>query len=151
MHFATKNYYTRGLMNKVSVLSLEKRFKKFDGKIKKTALKTFKILKKKNVSAEIYLAGNQKMRFLNKKFRGKNKSTDVLSFEESRNFVNPPSKYRKIGEIYLNMSDVKGQMSEAGRLLIHGLLHLFGYNHKKKSDRIKMEKTEQRILCSLPL
>ena len=141
-------------MNKVSVLSLERRFKKFDGKIKKTALKTFKILKKKNISVEIYLAGNQKMRFLNKKFRGKNKSTDVLSFEEPKGFIYPPStgglKFKPIGEIYINMSMVKSQMSCVG-LLIHGLLHLFGYNHKKKSDRIKMEKTEQRILCSLPL
>ena len=141
-------------MNKVSVLSLERRFKKFDGKIKKTALKTFKILKKKNVSVEIYLAGNQKMRFLNKKFRGKNKSTDVLSFEEPKGFIYPPStgglKFKPIGEIYINMSMVKSQMSCVG-LLIHGLLHLFGYNHKKKNDRIKMEKIEKKILCLSPL
>ena len=141
-------------MNRVVVLSLEKRFKKFDGKIKKTALKTFKILKKKNVSVEIYLAGNQKMRFLNKKFRGKNKSTDVLSFEEPKGFIYPPStgglKFKPIGEIYINMSMVKSQMSCVG-LLIHGLLHLFGYNHKKKNDRIKMEKIEKKILCLSPL
>lgn len=141
-------------MNRVVVLSLEKRFKKFDGKIKKTALKTFKILKKKNVSVEIYLAGNQKMRFLNKKFRGKNKSTDVLSFEEPKGFIYPPStgglKFKPIGEIYINMSMVKSQMSCVG-LLIHGLLHLFSYNHKKKNDRIKMEKIEKKILCLSPL
>jgi len=141
-------------MNRVVVLSLEKRFKKFDGKIKKTALKTFKILKKKNISVEIYLAGNQKMRFLNKKFRGKNKSTDVLSFEEPKGFIYPPStgglKFKPIGEIYINMSMVKSQMSCVG-LLIHGLLHLFSYNHKKKNDRIKMEKIEKKILCLSPL
>jgi len=141
-------------MNRVVVLSLEKRFKKFDGKIKKTALKTFKILKKKNISVEIYLAGNQKMRFLNKKFRGKNKSTDVLSFEEPKGFIYPPStgglKFKPIGEIYINMSMIKSQMSCVG-LLIHGLLHLFSYNHKKKNDRIKMEKIEKKILCLSPL
>ena len=137
-------------MNKVSVLSLEKRFKKFDGKIKKTALKTFKILKKKNVSAEIYLAGNQKMRFLNKKFRGKNKSTDVLSFTEPMNFPHPETKTRFLGEIYLNIQDSRFKIQDS-RLLIHGLLHLFGYNHKKKNDRIKMEKIEKKILCLSPL
>lgn len=136
------------MANKVAVLSLEKKFKKFDGKIKKTALKIFKILKKKNVSVEVYLAGNQKMRFLNKKFRRKDKSTDVLSFEEPKGFIYPKSKFKPIGEVYINVSSVKCQMSS---LLIHGLLHLFGYNHKKKNDRIKMEKKERQILCSLPL
>lgn len=136
---------------RVAVLSLEKRFKKFDGKIKKTALKILEILKKKNVSVEIYLTGNQKMRFLNKKFLGKNKSTDVLSFEEPKGFIYPPERaIKRIGEIYLNMSMINNQRSMI-YLLTHGILHLFGYNHKKKSDRIKMEKMEQKILCSLPL
>ena len=134
---------------------MEKKFKKFDGKIKKTALKIFKILKKKNVSVEVYLAGNQKMRFLNKKFRRKDKSTDVLSFEEPKGFIYPKSKFKPIGEVYINVSSVKYQMSDIrcqmSSLLIHGLLHLFGYNHKKKNDRIKMEKKERQILCSLPL
>lgn len=130
---------------RVLVLSLEKRFKKFDGKIKKTALKILEILKKKNVSVEIYLTGNQKMRFLNKKFRGKNKSTDVLSFEEPKGFIYPKSRFKPIGEVYLNcqMSAVSDQ------LLIHGILHLFGYNHKKKNDRIKMEKLEYLVIKKL--
>ncbi|NCO15596.1 MAG: hypothetical protein GW899_02520 [Parcubacteria group bacterium] len=89
-------------MNKVSVTSLDKKCKKFEKKIKFAALKILKILKKTNVLVEIYLINNQKMRFLNKKFRGKNKTTTILSFEESRNFILPPSKYKKIGEIYLN-------------------------------------------------
>lgn len=146
-------------MNKVAVLSLEKRFKKFDGEIKKTALKILEILKKKNISAEIYLASNQKMRFLNKKFRDKDKPTDVLSFEEPKGFIYPKSRFKPIGEIYLNMTndqrpttnDSRELLVVGRRLLTHGLLHLFGYNHKKKSDRIKMEKKERQILCLLPL
>lgn len=136
-------------MNRVAVLSLEKRFKKFDGKIKKTALKILEILKKKNVSVEIYLTGNQKMRFLNKKFRRKNKSTDVLSFEEPKGFIYPPErKIKRIGEIYLNMSMINNQRSMI-YLLAHGFLHLFGYNHKKKNDRIKMEKKEYLVIKKL--
>ena len=131
-------------MNRVSVISSDKKFKKFERKIKNTALKILKILKKASVSVEIYLINSQKMRFLNKKFRGKNKTTTILSFEESRNFISPPSKFRKIGEIYLN-EETRDKKQET-KLLVHGLLHLFGYNHQKKNDRIKMERLENLII-----
>ncbi len=133
-------------MNKVSVISLDKKFKKFERKIKNTALKILKILKKANVSVEIYLINSQKMRFLNEKFRGKDKTTTVLSFEEPRNFILPPSKHKKIGEIYLNSQIFNSQITQ---LLVHGLLHLLGYNHQKKSDRIRMEKREKLVIKKL--
>ena len=134
-------------MNKVLVTSLDIKCKKFERKIKNTALKILKILKKASVSVEIYLINSQKMRFLNKKFRGKNKTTTILSFEESRNFILPPSKYKKIGEIYLN-EETRDKKQET-RLLVHGLLHLFGYNHQEKNDRIRMEKAEQKLLLKI--
>ncbi|MBI5079134.1 rRNA maturation RNase YbeY [Candidatus Wolfebacteria bacterium] len=138
-------------MNRVFVVSLDKKFRKFEKPLKSVVLKIFKVLKKDKAEADIYLIGDRQMRFLNKKFRGKDKTTTVLSFEEPRNFVFPPSKFKKIGEIYLNceISNLKSQISN---LLVHGLLHLFGYDHKKKNDRIKMEKMEQSIIkCLLPL
>lgn len=131
-------------MNKISVISLDKKFKKFEAEIQGVALKMLEILNKDGVSAEIYLIDSRKMRFLNKKFRGKNKTTTVLSFEEPNNFIYPKSEFKRIGEIYLNMSNVKCQMSDV-KLLIHGLLHLFGYDHQKKNDRIKMEKKEEYV------
>ncbi len=169
-------------MNKVIVTSLDKKLKKkekrnFEKKIKLAAQKILRILGKNNVLVEIYLINSQKMRFLNKKFRGKDKTTTILSFEEPRNFIYPhtkqglapsaqkchlslfgvgvyPRKIKRIGEIYLNLTNDRRLMTNDSRkslvvsrkLLIHGLLHLFGYNHKKKSDRIKMEKTEQKLL-----
>lgn len=140
-------------MNKVLVISLEKRFKEFEREIKKIVLRILKILNKSNVLVEIYLINSQKMKFLNKKFRGQDKTTTVLSFEEPRNFILPPSKFKKIGEIYLNMTnnqqpitnDSRRSLIVSRRLLIHGLLHLLGYNHKKKSDRIKMERLENYV------
>ena len=157
------------MINKVIVTSLEKKFKKFEKKIKLAAQKILRILGKpphqtrigaksaknnnksslwcggkNNVLVEIYLINSQKMRFLNKKFWGKDKTTTVLSFEEPRNFILPPSKSKKIGEIYLN-EETRDKKQET-RLLVHGLLHLLGYNHQKKNDRIKMEKAEQKLL-----
>jgi len=134
------------MINKVIVTSLEKKFKKFEKKIKLAAQKILRILGKNNVLVEIYLINSQKMRFLNKKFRGKDKTTTVLSFEEPRNFILPPSKSKKIGEIYLNSQLPNYSITQ---LLTHGLLHLLGYNHQKKNDRIKMEKAEQKLLLKI--
>ncbi len=132
-------------MNKISVIGLEKKFGKFEKKIKTIALATLKNLKQDGVQAEIYLAGNQKMKFLNKKFRGKNKAADVLSFNEPKNFISPPSKFKRVGEIYLNMDNNSRQTAVSYKLLIHGLLHLLNYDHKKKNDRIDMEKIERKL------
>jgi probable rRNA maturation factor len=126
---------------------LEKRYKKFEKSVGVVTKKTLKTLRKNNVEVEIYLAGGRKMRELNKKFRGKNKTADVLSFPEPKDFVSPPSKFRKIGEIYLNAHP--SFLASHYSLLIHGILHLLGYSHKKKSDRIKMEKAEQKLLLQI--
>lgn len=131
------------MSNGVSVISLDRKFKKFEQEIRKTALKILKILNKTGVAVEIYLIDGRKMRFLNKRFRGKDKTTTILSFEEPRNFILPESKSRKIGEIYLKLPITDYPISQ---LLIHGLLHLLGYNHQKKSDRIKMELKERKLL-----
>lgn len=146
-------------MNKISVISLDKKFKKFEAEIQGVALKMSEILNKDGVSAEIYLIDSRRMRFLNKKFRGKNKTTTVLSFKEPKNFIYPKSEFKRIGEIYLNTqtftdptrtntekSQHKSVSSQRGSVyLIHGLLHLFGYDHQKKNDRIKMEKKEEYV------
>ena len=148
-------------MNKISVIGLDKKFKKFEAGIQGVALKILKILNKNGVEAEIYLIDGRKMRFLNKKFRGQDKTTTILSFEEPKNFICPPpaggSKHKKIGEIYLNMTndrrpttnDSSGLLVVSRRLLVHGLLHLLGYDHRKKNDRIKMEKAEKSLISKL--
>lgn len=88
-------------------------------------------------------------RKLNKKFRGKDKPTDVLSF-----VYNDPDL---LGEVYISLqrADVQARRygvsydEELARLLVHGLLHLFGYDHIKKSDREIMEKRESEYLKML--
>ncbi|OGM89799.1 rRNA maturation RNase YbeY [Candidatus Wolfebacteria bacterium RBG_13_41_7] len=109
-------------------------------------MKTIKFLGGKNISVEVFLAESRLMKFLNKKFCGKNKAADVLSFEEPKDFVFPKSKNRRIGEIYLNP---QSSILNPRLLLIHGLLHLFGYEHKKKNDIIKMEKMENLCISQL--
>ncbi len=149
-------------MNKVAVVSLNKKLssgtgRKAEKKIRLTAARILRKLRKNGVFLEIFLADNGKMRFLNRKFRGKNKAANVLSFKEPKGFIYPGSKYKRIGEIYLKLpiTPPTPRLRRAGnypitQLLAHGILHLFGYSHSKKIDRIKMEKREKEI-CSSPL
>lgn len=154
-------------MNKITVSVPGKNSKKLGRSIKsivRTAAKTLKILKKEGVGTEIYLVNGRTMRLLNKKFRGKDKATDILSFREPQYFVAPPSKFRKIGEIYLNAGktidyrlkttaknekSVVCSPSTIDRLLVHGLLHLLGYDHESKNDTMKMEKAERRVFHAI--
>lgn len=142
--------------NKILVFSLERSFGKKEKGIKTAAGKILQYLQLRNAEVEIYLAGDKVMKVLNKKFRGKNKAANVLSFSEPENFVRPPlfashrinsAGPRALGEIYLNMGGIKEFSLEA--LLVHGILHLLEFDHERESDRIKMEKLEKEIIRDL--
>jgi len=134
-------------MNKVEIVDLTgKGDKKIEKELGKTALKIIEFLGKKDISVEIFLTEGRLMKFLNKKFRGKNKTADVLSFEEPKGFISPKSKNKSIGEIYIN---TRYKIQDTKYLLVHGLLHLFGYDHKKKNDIIKMERMENWVISKL--
>ena len=147
-------------MNKVVVVSLSKKCQVYEKVIKKIAKRVLQFFKKENCYLEIFLINSRKMRILNKKFKNKNKTTGILTFIEPKNFPHPESKLKHLGEIYLNADQCGLNADQRGKsqresassqrrsayLLVHGLLHLFGYNHQKKGDRIKMEATEQKLL-----
>lgn len=105
---------------------------------KKVAEEVLEGEKKRGAELSIALVGQGRIRELNKRYRGKNRVTDVLAFGEN-------SKFRPIqglGEIVICLREVKKNAKkfnqsfekELTRVLIHGTLHLLGYNHEK-SDR----------------
>ena len=110
-------------------------------------------IKAKNVNFSILLTGNKEIKFLNKKFRKKNKTTDVLSFpcyslnETRKNLKN--KKYMYLGDIALNFYKInrvkKNFKKEFNKLWIHGFLHLLGYKHYKNRDFYQMKKLEDEI------
>ena len=124
--------------------------------IKKKIKKVFKFnsLKRKRFSLTILLTDNSKMKFLNKKFRNKNKTTDVLSFPN----LEPVDLKKKtntkiyLGDIALNYEIINQRSKDSNfnlefdKMWIHGYLHLLGYNHKKFKDYKIMKKTEDKIL-----
>lgn len=124
-------------------------------KIKKLNLKNKKFLKK-HIYCSLLLSGDKEIKLLNKKFRNKNKSTDVLSFpfHEKRNLSKILKKEKDIylGDIIINFNKIKNKESLKNfklafdNLWVHGLVHLFGYDHKNKKDFIKMQKIESKFL-----
>ena len=138
--------------NQITVVGLvqKKRHLKLEKAIKAAAFFILKALHQSAVELEIYLAGSQRMLAFNKKFRGKNKAADVLSFNEPEDFISGYN-LRPLGEVFLNINELKNR-ERVIFLLIHGILHLLGYDHIKKNDRIKMEQKEAELLkkCTLP-
>ena len=105
------------------------------------------------------LSGNDEIKRLNKKFRNKDKSTDVLSFPfyEKKEFKNKINKEKEIyiGDIIVNINkinekkNIKNFRLEFDKLWIHGLVHLLGYDHKKNKDFLNMLKVEKKFLSFL--
>jgi len=112
--------------------------------------KKYKFLNKK-ISLTILLSNNRNIKKLNKKFRNKNKSTDVLSFPSEKKLNIKKSTY--LGDIVisyefmnkpnnLNNREFKNNVI---KVFIHGFLHLLGYDHIKLKDFKKMIKEEEKI------
>lgn len=109
--------------------------------LQKAAQAAFAVLSfKKQVS--LVFIGDAKMKEINKKYRHKNKTTDVLSFEE-------------LNEIFISLPMAKKQVKllktslkvELTRLLTHGIVHLSGYDHEKSaSEAAAMFAVETKIL-----
>jgi len=134
------------MSNGVDVLSLDKRFDNVSRGLKDTAYFFLEALDKKNTHIDIYLINNRRMRKLNNKYRGEDTATNVLSFTEPDDFPNPDSALVHAGEIYISPAYANSHGEDISYLLLHGILHLFGFNHKNKSDRIKMERLEKKII-----
>ena len=114
-------------------------------KIKK--LSSMESLKKKNFQFTLLLTNKTIIKKLNKKFRKKNKETDVLSFPIKSQFNKNYKGDIAICYEIINLRSKKTNFNiEFDKMWIHGLLHLLGYNHIKLKDYKQMLKREQDIL-----
>lgn len=121
-----------------------------DGYLEELSEKILDILGEKKAILEVYAVDDKYMESLNKRFRGKYSSTNVLSFPYPKDFPRIGlNKY--LGEIYLSPSYIKRHGESLEYMLLHGILHLLGFNHEAKGDRIKMESLEKDVLKKLNL
>lgn len=121
---------------------------KLEQKLESLARSTLLLSRRENSSVGIYLIPDSLMHKLNLKYRRKDKPTTVLSFVDPK-IPHPETDAKVLGEIYLAPHYIKKTGGDINKLLIHGLLHLLGYDHIRKDDKIKMEKRESDLVRKL--
>ena len=102
----------------------------------------------------VLLTTDATLRSLNRRFRGKNKPTDVLSFPAD---ATAPGAEKIAGDLAISIPTARRQAAQQGHplateikvLMLHGLLHLAGYDHE--SDSGEMERRERRLRAQLGL
>ena len=122
----------------------------FFNSLAKVFPKKYRFVKKK-VSLTILLSNNKNIEKLNKKFRNKNKPTDVLSFPSEKKLNIKKSSY--IGDViisyeYMNKPKVLSNLefkNKVAKIFIHSFLHLLGYDHIKLKDFNEMLIEEEKI------
>ena len=150
-------------MISVNVFSEEKAWSKklknkdiFFKKICKAFPRKYKFFNKK-VSFTLLLSNNKNIKKLNKVFRKKNKSTDILSFPLDKKIK--ISKKTYLGDIIISYNyldkprsqELKLFKEKVIKIFIHGFLHLLGFDHKKNKDHYKMLREENFLYESVKL
>ena len=123
-------------------------------KICKAFPRKYKFLNK-NISLTLLLSNNRNIKKLNKRFRNKDKSTDILSFPSNKETKILKKTY--IGDIIISYNFIDKPKSQSVvifkkkliKIFIHGFLHLLGFNHIKDVDYKKMLKEEELIYQSV--
>ena len=107
--------------------------------LEKVAEKTLKILRIKIPEISIVLVSGTKIRELNRKYRKINRVTDVLAFDYGEIFICLPQAERQAKQLGHSLK------KELAILLIHGILHLAGYDDEKKLDYNKMVRKQEEL------
>lgn len=121
--------------------------------VEKIVKKVAKRVDVNNGSVEINIVSETEIKKINKNYRGKNCSTDVLSFAWSEE---GEVRSEMLGQIYLSYVYIVRQAKqwkvtvkeEFARMLVHGFLHLVGYDHETESEKKVMFDLQEKIIQS---
>ncbi len=101
----------------------------------------------------ISLVTDRRIRRLNKAWREKDRATDVLSFSCGE-VPRTPGARKMLGDVVISLDTARRQARpdgirhELARYLVHGMLHLLGYDHEKRADARRMARREMELLSS---
>jgi len=123
---------------------------------------TFNLLKELNLldrNFNLIITNNKNIKQINKDYRQKNDETDVISFVyDNQGFPKVMELNDFLGDIFISLEKIADQAKlyqvtfeyELIRIIIHGVLHLIGYDHEKsEAEARKMEKIEERLLSKV--
>ena len=125
------------------------------GDIRGYAERICSLMKLRGARMTLVLTDNISIRAINKKYRKKDRPTDVISFAfRDSTFPAPGRNAEELGDVYLSLEQAWLQRDcsasfreEVKRLLAHGILHLLGYDHEKsKKEEARMRKKEEEML-----
>ncbi len=122
-----------------------------------------------DAEVSVVVTGDDEIKALNREFRGKDEPTDVLSFpleewdleegEDESELGDPSPPEVLLGDVVISLERAAAQSDEYGHslqrelgfLLVHGVLHLLGYDHETDEERQAMREREEAILSQLGL
>ncbi len=121
--------------------------------IKQVIHQTLHAIKKKDAGVSLHFIGDTRMKRLNTEYRGIQKTTDVLSFPIQEGEV-WPGQNTEWGDIFISIPQIHRQArqyhvsyrEELYRMLVHGILHLFGYDHGTEGEAKMMFALQERIV-----
>lgn len=110
----------------------------------------------KEMEVAVVFVVDAKMRELNRKYRGKDRTTNVLSFSTHDSYFMIHASQNDLGDIFISLPEAKREAKQYGwsmryeiaRLALHGFLHLLGYNHVKDKEARVMERVEKKVLVN---
>ncbi|HSW57064.1 MAG TPA: rRNA maturation RNase YbeY [Dehalococcoidales bacterium] len=118
-----------------------------------------------NSEISLVITGQERIQELNREYRGQDQPTDVLSFsladqnesQEDSGFLDPPDGLLHLGEVIISYPQVLMQAEESrhstkkemASLIIHGVLHILGYDHAEPHQEPAMKAREDQILSEL--
>jgi probable rRNA maturation factor len=117
------------------------------------------------VEISLVITGQERIQELNRDYRGQDRPTDVLSFalseekagEEDEPFIGPPDGVVHLGEVIISYPQAVMQAAESGHsvkremavLIVHGVLHILGYDHEKAEMEPAMQAREKEVLAEI--
>ena len=114
----------------------------------------------KNV-LNIIFSSTREIKRLNNNYRNINKPTDVLSFSylSDKKNMNPDDDFYTIGEVYISPEVARDNSKDQGPgwnfnleiilLIVHGILHIYDYDHKSEEERIEMENVQNSLIFNI--
>lgn len=140
----------------ITVLSRHRRRGVSSAVVRRDASQILRAMNEATAELSVSLIGDAEMHRLNRDYRGKDKPTDVLAFA-MREGDRVPGDDGEIGDVVISLDTAARQALERGHdlatevrtLLIHGVLHLLGYDHERSPSEARRMKTMERKLAAM--
>ncbi|HTP50449.1 MAG TPA: rRNA maturation RNase YbeY [Anaeromyxobacteraceae bacterium] len=120
------------------------------GRVRAMARAHLAALERPEAELSVLLTGDRALRTLNRRWRGADRATDVLSFP----LHDPPGESDELGDVAISIDTARRRarregrpvLAEVNRYLVHGILHLLGHDHERPEDARAMAVLEERVL-----